>query len=145
MDFYHYYRMVLANAEPHIEHGTRERVVPIMEALAGGEPFLEAAVNIPNAGFIKELPDDLCVEVPARIGPDGVQGVSLNSLPRAFAALLQNQVGVHQMTAEAVLTRRRKAVVQALLSDPIVDRARGLAEMVELMIRIQRPYLDYLE
>lgn len=145
MDFYHYYRSILANAEPRIEHGTRERVVPIMEALAGGEALLEAAVNIPNAGYIKALPDGLCVEVPARISSQGIQGVSLAPLPTPFASLLQNQVGVHQMTAEAVLSKKRKAVVQALLCDPIVDRAQGLPDMVDLMIRMQRPYLDYLD
>jgi alpha-galactosidase len=145
MDFYHYYRLVLSRAEPRIELGTRERVVPMMEALSGSiEPYREAAVNIPNAGYIRELPQELCVEVPAMIGKDSVMGERLEPIPKAFAALLQNQVGIHEMTAEAVLSGKRKSVVQALLADPIVDRARNLGEMVDLMIRIQRPYLNYL-
>lgn len=145
LDFYHYYRLVLANAEPRIDHGTRERVVPIMEALSGGGPIREAALNLPNRGYVRELPDGLCVEVPGRISDSGVEGQVLEPLPKAFAALLQNQVGVHEMTAEAVRAKSRKVVVQALLADPVVDRVRGLPEMVDLMIRIQSPYLDYLQ
>ena len=146
VDFYHYYRLCLAKAEPTIELGTHERVVPIMEALSGGaEPFEEAAVNLPNAGYIRELPGDICVEVPAQIQRGELRGRVLDPLPPAFAALLQNQVGIHRMTAEAVLAGTRKSVVQALLADPIVDRARHLGEMVDLLIRIQSPFLDYLK
>lgn len=144
LEFYEYYRLCLANAEPRIELGIRERVVPIMEAIVTDSGMLEAAVNIPNNGFIEELPSGIAVEVPAVIGKNGVVGVKAPALPLAFAGILQNQVGVHHMTAEAVLSKSRKAVVQALLVDPVVTQARGLDQMVDLMCNLQEKFLGYL-
>lgn len=145
LDFYHYYQICLSKVEPRIELGIRERVVPIMEAITTGDALLEAAVNVPNQGFIPELPSEIAVEVPARVDSGGVQGLPAPPLPRAFAGLLQNQVGIHRMTAEAVLSRSKKAVVQALLVDPVCSRVRGLKEMVEVMCGLQSQYLGYLE
>lgn len=145
LDFYHYYRICLSKVEPRIELGIHERVVPIMAALTTGDLLLEAAVNVPNRGFIEELPEGIAVEVPAHIDANGVRGLKVPRLPRAFAGLLQNQVGIHHMTAEAVLTRSKKAVVQALLVDPVVTRARGLSDLVEVMCGLQSRFLGYLE
>ena len=144
LDFYHYYRICMSQVQPKIEFGIKERVVPIMEALDTGDIMLEAAVNIPNEGFIKGLPASLVVEVSAHIGAKGVKGVALESMPPSFLALLQNQVGVHMLCAEAVLTKSKKAVVQALLADPVVTRASCLKELVDVMVAEQSAFLGYL-
>lgn len=144
LDFYRYYQMLLANVQPAIELHVKERLIPLMEGVLRNEGFEEAAVNIPNRGYIKELPSTLAVEVPATIDRRGATGLEMPALPRAYAGLLQNQVAVHEMTAEAVLSRSKKAVVQALLVDPVVDRARCLKEMVDVMVDLQPQYLGYL-
>ncbi|MFN2130338.1 MAG: alpha-glucosidase, partial [Anaerolineae bacterium] len=56
-----------------------------------------------------------------------------------------NQVAVHDMTAEAVLSGSRQAVLQALLVDPIVDRYEGMEELVDTMLDLQEDYLGYIE
>ncbi len=145
MDFYRYYQALLANTKPSIELKVKERLVPIMEGVVADLGFEEAAVNVPNRGFLQELPASIAVEVPAIIDAKGVTGISMGALPKAYAGLLQNQVGVHEMTAEAVLTRSKKAVVQALLVDPVVDRALPLREMVDMMVSLQPRYLGYLQ
>jgi len=145
VDFYRYYQICLDQAEGKIELVTRERVVPIMEAIVNDTGMTEAAVNIPNQGLIEGLPAELVVEIPARISAKGVRGVPLKPLPPAFLGLLQNQVAVHMMTTEAVLTASKKAVVQTLLVDPVVNKVRGLEDMVDVMIDRQRPFLDYLQ
>ena len=73
-----------------------------------------------------------------------MNGVSLGNLPPGFLGLLQNQVGIHMMTAEAVITQSKSAAVQALLVDPVMTRAGCAREIVETMIGLQRPYLGYL-
>ena len=67
LDFYTYYRNYLGTITPKIVKDLHERVVPIMEGLITGNAYEEAAVNIPNAGFIKDLPDWIAVEVPANV------------------------------------------------------------------------------
>jgi alpha-galactosidase/6-phospho-beta-glucosidase family protein len=145
LDFYQYYRLCLSKAEPRIELGVRERVVPIMEALVTGQALNEAAVNLPNLGLIEGLPTELAVEVPALIDGNGVKGERLPDVPLPFLALLQNQVGVHMMTSEAVLSGSKHVAVQALLSDPVMTKARCARELVDVMIGLQPKYLGYLQ
>lgn len=144
LDFYTYYRNYLGKVDPKIEPVLKERVVPIMEALLGAEPYEEAAVNIPNNGFIKNLPDWICVEVPANIDAKGVHGIPVE-VPAGFRGLLTNQIGIHDLTAETVLNGSRELAIQALLVDPVVTRSSGIADLVDHMIAEQSPWLDYLK
>jgi alpha-galactosidase len=145
LDFYTFYKMWLAHAEPKIELKLTERVVPIIEGILGDTGYEEAAVNVPNAGFIDNLPEWLAVEIPARVDKSGVHGVRLGELPKGFAGLLYNQIAVHDMTAEAVLTGSKAAVVQALLVDPIVDKYAAVKDLVDTMLTLQADYLGYLK
>ena len=143
VDFYTYYRNYLGNVTPKIETELHERVVPIMEGLITGSNYEEAAVNIPNAGFISDLPDWIAVEVPANVNSDGVHGISVD-VPAGIRGLLTNQVGVHNMTAEAILQKKKDLVIQALLVDPVVNISKRIPEFVDHMIAEQSPWLDYL-
>lgn len=144
LDFYRFYKRYLSQVQPQIELRMNERVVPIIEGLVTNAGFVEEAVNIPNNGAIAELPDWLAVEVPATIDAQGIHALKLDALPRGFAALLRNQVGVHDLTAEAVLRKSKEAALQALLVDPVVTQYHGLEELLDTMIEYQQPWLDYL-
>lgn len=144
LDFYTYYRNFLGKTEPKIEDVLKERVVPIMEALTGAPAYEEAAVNIPNKGYIANLPDWICVEVPATIDEEGLHGISVD-IPAGVRGLISNQIGIHDMTAEAILQESRDLVVQALLVDPVVTKSKGMDAMVDHMIAEQSPWLDYLK
>lgn len=144
LDFYTYYRNYLGHVTPTIEKDLHERVVPIMEGLVTGNAYEEAAVNIPNAGFIKDLPDWIAVEVPANVDKNGVQGIAVD-IPAGIRGLLSNQIGIHNMTAEAILQKKKDLVVQALLVDPVVTVSKGIPELVDHMIAEQSPWLDYLK
>ena len=144
LDFYTFYRHELGTMKPRIAEHLHERVVPMIDAMVGGERYEEAAVNMPNAGFIADLPDWIAVEVPAHVGPDGVQGIAVD-IPAGFRGLLCNQIGIHNMTAEAVLQGKRELAVQALLVDPIVTTYARVGELVDYMIDEQAPWLDYLK
>lgn len=143
VDFYTYYRNYLGNVTPKIKTELHERVVPIMEGVITGSNYEEAAVNIPNAGFISDLPDWIAVEVPANVNSDGVHGISVD-VPAGVRGLLTNQVGVHNMTAEAILQKKKDLVIQALLVDPVVNVSKRIPEFVDHMIAEQSPWLDYL-
>ncbi len=145
MDFYKYYKSFLEQVKHSIELKIRERVAVIMGAIVSDESYIELAVNIPNDGYISELPQWIAVEVPARISKNGVEGMTLPTLPKPFAGLLFNQVAVHDMNAEAVLMRSKHAVVQSLLVDPVVDVCTHIKEMVDVMIDYQKEYLGYLQ
>ncbi|MBN1641771.1 MAG: alpha-glucosidase [Anaerolineae bacterium] len=146
LDFYRFYKMYLSREEPRQIHlRLTERVVPMIEGMLTDTGYVEAAVNLPNKGLIAHLPDWIVVEVPATLDKDGVHGVPLGELPHGFAGLLYNQVAVHDMTAEAVLRRSKKAALQALLVDPVVDRYSAAKALLDTMLDLQADYLGYLE
>ena len=144
LDFYSYYRNFLGDSDPKIEPVLKERVVPIMDGLVTDSGYEEAAVNIPNNGLIEDLPDWLVVEVPAVVSAQGISGIK-TKIPLGFQGLLTNQIGVHNMTAEAVLGGSKDAVIQALMVDPLVTTAAQLPQLVDHMIAEQSPWLDYIK
>ncbi|HMN59623.1 MAG TPA: alpha-glucosidase [Anaerolinea sp.] len=145
LDFYRFYKEYLSVAQPKIELNVSERVVPIIEGILTDAGYIEEAVNIPNKGLIKNLPDWIVVEVPATVDKNGIHGLPMGELPHGYAGLLMNQVAVHDMTAEAVLKKSRAAALQALLVDPIVNNYEGIEEMLDTMIDYQERWLGYLK
>lgn len=146
VDFFDYYKTTCTQwLKNDINLDCHERVVPIIEGILTDSNYLEAAVNIPNAGYIEELPEWIAVEVPAHVKKTGVEGKKLGLLPRGFLALLRSYCGVYDLTAEAVLKKSRDYVMQALLANPVVNRALPLKDMVGRMIDQQQKWLSYLK
>jgi alpha-galactosidase len=121
------------------------RVAPIMAGILTDSRHKELAVNIPNDGFIDNLPRDLVVEVPATVDKDGVHGVKLGALPKGIAGLLRNQASVHDLTTEAVLTGSREIALQALLVDPVVHSVRAAEQTLDTILELQSRYLGYIK
>lgn len=145
LDFYRFYKDYLAHAQPHIELRLEERIIPIIEGILTDAGYVEEAVNIPNNGLIKNLPDWLVVEVPATVDKDGIHGVPLGQIPSGFAGLLLNQAAVHDLTAEAVLKKSKSAALQALLVDPVVNQYAHVEEMLDTIMDYQEKWLGYLK
>jgi alpha-galactosidase len=145
LDFYNFYKQYLATIQPKIELRLSERIIPIIEGILTDSGYLEEAVNIPNNGLIANLPDWIVVEVPATIHADGVRGVPLGQLPRGFAGLLNNQVAVHDLTADAIIHKSKAFALQALLVDPIVGQYEQVEEMLDTMLEYQPKWLGYLK
>ncbi|MCX7029581.1 MAG: alpha-glucosidase [Spirochaetes bacterium] len=143
-DFYDLYRLSLAHAKAEIRLERHERAVVIMEGMIGDTRYEEGAVNLPNEGYIPDLPGFVAVEVPAIVGRGGLEGHRFASYPRAFGALLRNYCGVYDLTAEAILTGKRECVVQALLVNPVVDTCAKIDEMVDLLLERQSAWLGYI-
>ena len=144
IDFYTMYRTMLSVLSPDISLKLEERVVPIMEGIITDSGYEEAAVNILNDGYIADLPPWIAVEVPAKIDSKGIHGVKLN-MPAGFKGLLTNQIGIHDLTAEAVIQGSKNLALQALHVDPVVDTNSGLKDMLDYIVEMQSPYLDYLK
>jgi alpha-galactosidase len=112
-----------------------ERAVPIVVGVLENTHQYELAVNVPNRGFIPNLPEWAIVEVPATIDATGVHGVNVGPLPEPIAAMCRTQIAVQDRAIEAAVRGERTAALQALLLDPVVhsiSQAEGiLAEMLE--------------
>ena len=124
---------------------SKERLVDLMEAIVEDRNMEEAAVNIPNDNFIKQIPNDIVVEVPAMVNKHGIKGIELNNYPDNFASILVNQVGTIRLTTAAVLEKSKDAAFQALLADPVVDNFGQAEKLLDTMLSFQGDHLSYLK
>ncbi len=143
-DFYNLYKTTLTIREPNINITKHEKAVYIIEAIVTGNKYREEAVNMANNGSIEGLPNWLAVEMPAIVDNSGLSGVKLD-VPKGFLSLLANYASTYDLTTEAAITGKKEYAIQALLANPVVDRASCVHEMLEHLIEASSPWLDYLK
>lgn len=121
-----------------------EAAVPIIEALSCDRKQELAAVNVPNDGYIAELPCDLIVEVPASGDGTGLKPRTMGPLPEPVAAMIRVQASIQKLLVEAFDQGSKEKLLQALLLEPTVNSYRGAAAMMEEMLELQRDLLPEL-
>lgn len=77
------------------------------------------AVNVPNKGYIPNLPENAIVEVPAKLGKT-IQPSAVGNLPAGVAELCQREIVTSQLAVDAAVKGDRKLALQCLLLDPVV-------------------------
>jgi alpha-galactosidase len=118
-----------------------EKAFAIIRGITYNTNELIDAVNIPNDGYISNLPQDAIVEVPAVVSRKGLHGLGMGPLPRGIAALCSGQINVQHLVVDAGATGDRKLVMQALLADPNVPSAEAAVGIYEELMEINKPYL----
>ena len=76
-------------------------------------------VNVRNDGAIPNLPDDVVVEMPARIGRDGARAVPTGPLRADLDALVRSAKDYELLTIEAALSGDRSLAALALITNPL--------------------------
>jgi alpha-galactosidase len=114
-----------------------ERAVAIIQGVLADTNQHELALNLPNDGYIANLPRDTVVEVPGTVSAWGARGLGIGELPAGVAELCRRQVEVMDLAVEAVVTGSRRLALQALLLDPVVPSARSAEGILEEMLRLQ--------
>jgi alpha-galactosidase len=109
----------------------------IIEARETGNIF-RLNGNIRNDGYITNLPNGCCVEVPIYVDRMGMHPTVIGALPVQCAALNMTNVLVQGLTVEASFTGDPELVMQAIALDPLtasvltLDKIRKMvAEMLE--------------
>lgn len=101
-----------------VEEHSSEKLAEIIDAVCRNEPMYMYA-NVTNHGYIDNLPNTMCVEVPVVIHRNGYEGVCIGSMPKALAALSTVHGAVQDLTVDAAMTGDRHAALQALSLDPM--------------------------
>ena len=114
-----------------------------MEAVATGKPFRFMG-NVRNDGYITNLPDGCCVEVPTFADDTGLHPTRVGDLPPQCAAACMTNVNVQILAAEAALDGDPEHVVHAVALDPLtaaVCTLKEIRDMCSEMLEAQRPWL----
>ena len=130
-----------------IEKRSCEYCSYILEAHQTGVPF-ELNGNVRNDGYITNLPDGCCVEVPVIVDKNGIQPQKVGDLPMQCAALNQSNVTVQMLSVEAGLSGNPEHIMQAIAMDPLTSAVCTLAEAREMtaeMLEAEREWLPQFE
>jgi alpha-galactosidase len=98
-------------------------------------------VNLPNRGYIHNLPDDVAVEIPARVDAGGIHPFALGDLPLPILPMMLHKVSSLELIIEAAWEGSRDRAVQAYLNDPYCTDIEAGARLVNELIDAQSAYL----
>jgi len=107
------------------------------------EPFVIGG-NVLNHGYIENLPDGCCVEVPCTVDANGITPHNMGKLPPQCAALNQTYLNPVELTIEAALTHKKEHIYHAALLDPHTSAELTADEIISLcdeMITANRDWL----
>ncbi len=104
----------------HLRQVDSEGALEVIESIAGAGNRYHQAVNLPNQGYITNLPQGAIVEVPGLCSGAGVQGVGVGDLPEPIAELCRREITVARLCVDAAVHGDHKAALQCLLLDPVV-------------------------
>ena len=117
--------------EPLTHTRTKEFASYILEAMTTGTPF-EIAANVLNHGYIENLPQGCCVEVPCVVDAAGITPRRMGRLPEQCAALNRTNINVQELTIEAALTHKREHIYHAAMLDPHTAAELSIPDIIAL-------------
>ena len=130
-----------------IEKRSVEYCSYIIEAVVTSRPFRFMG-NVRNDGYITNLPDGCCVEVPTFADDNGLHPVTIGDLPSQCAAACMTNINVQILAAEAALNGDTEKIVHAVAMDPLTSAVctlKQIREMCSEMLEAQREWLPQFE
>jgi alpha-galactosidase len=130
-----------------IERRSVEYCSYIIEAMATGKPFRFMG-NVRNDGYIDNLPEGCCVEVPTFADDNGLHPERIGPLPSQCAAACMTNVNVQILGAEAAIESDPEKIVHAAAMDPLsgaVCTLQQIREMCIEMLEAEREWLPNFE
>ena len=122
---------------------SKEYAAGIILAEMTGQPIVING-NVENRGYIDNLPDGACVEVPCLIDHNGVQPISVGRLPPQLAAMMRTNINVQELTVEAVVTGELKYAKHAAMLDPHTAAELSLEEISDLFDELIEAHGDWV-
>jgi alpha-galactosidase len=118
-----------------------ERAEMLMAAILKNSHSYELAVNIPNRGYVENLPEGAIIEVPADVSASGIRGVGIGRLPEPAAELCRRQITVAELAVEAGVKGDRDLALRSLLLDPMIDDPGVAKALLNDYLEAEKAYL----
>lgn len=134
----------MAEGKKAIDHlrGIRtERAELIIAGVLNNKHSYEPSVNIPNAGYITNLPENAIVEVPAVVSASGIHGIGVGKLPGPIAELCRRQITLAELVVEAAVKGDREVALQALALDPMIDDPDVARKLLADYLEAEKEYV----
>lgn len=105
----------------------------IMEAKKTNNPIVFSG-NVMNRGFITNLPNPSCIEVPCTADANGIHPHFIGDLPVQCAALCKSNIIMQELAVDAIRRKSKEAAYWAMLMDPVcqanltIDKTKAMFE-----------------
>lgn len=125
--------------------GSGERAIPVLLGIRDDLKHQELALNIPNKGYIGNLPNDAIVEVPTTVDRGGATGLEMGDLPPQIAAWCSNQVHVAELAVDAAVLGDRTIALQSLLADPVTNDIETAEKILDEYLYVHSDWLPQFQ
>jgi alpha-galactosidase len=122
---------------------THEYAATIMNSVVTGTPSVIYG-NIPNRGFIPQLPAGAAVEVPVLVDANGLQPTTVNDIPKQLIALMRTNVNVQELTVAALVEENREHIYHAAMLDPHTAAELDLRQIRRLVDDLIAAHGDWM-
>ncbi len=119
----------------------------IIEALETGKTF-KFQGNVRNDGYISNLPDGCCAEVPVLVDKQGFHPTTVGDLPPQLAALNQSNVTAQGLAVQAAIDGDPELAMAACAMDPLTSAVLTLKEVRDMaseMLEAEREWLPQFQ
>jgi len=130
-------------AEPVSLRRSNEYGSQIVAALSGGDP-VKIYGNVMNDGYVGNLPNGACVEVPCRVDHTGISPMPVGNIPEHLAAINLTQINVQRLAVKAALESDPECVFQAMSLDPLTGAVGTLDEIRQMTAELLTAHAPWL-
>ena len=126
---------VLSIESGELEPRSKEYCSYIMEAIITGKPFRFSG-NVPNNGYITNLPRNATVEVPVDVDGSGFHPCIIGDIPMHLAGMNQTNLTTQGLAAEAAITGDAELAFWAIALDPLTSAVLTLKECRDMVAEL---------
>ncbi len=120
----------------------------IFNAIYGDNEPYPFNANLRNKGYVTNIDDGACVEVPVIADKGGIHVKGTHTLPPQLGALVSHSAKLEEMAVQAAIQGDPDLVFQAVLQDPLTASVCSMEEihdMVQEMFDKNKEYLGYFK
>ena len=120
----------------------------IFNAIYGDHEPYPFNANLRNQGYVTNIDEGACVEVPVISDQDGIHVLGQWTLPAHLDALVLHSAKLEEMAVQAAINGDPELVFQAVLQDPLTASVCSMEEihdMVQEMLLQNKDYLGYFK
>lgn len=137
-----------------LEHGTvelergEEYASNVFNAIFGDHTPYPFNANLRNQGYITNIDEGACVEVPVLSDEEGIHPLGRHTLPQHLDILVSTTAKIEELAVRAAIEGDPRKVFQAILFDPLTASVCSMEEihsMVQEMLTKNAPYLGYFQ